>query len=156
MLDSLCDRVLTMTNGVLPTTDRAPTRSIRTNADMARNLGLDDVVDHFTLVVDGGLGFTVLLKFVLWRGAMAELPDDAVAHLARQVRVPASELGSFDFGGRTAKRHRTEIRAYTGFRACSVIDAETLVAWLTEHIAGVERGRTAFARSCWRARIARA
>jgi hypothetical protein len=24
MLDSLCDRVLTMTNGVLPTTDRAP------------------------------------------------------------------------------------------------------------------------------------
>ncbi len=74
---------------------------------MARNLGLDDVVDHFTLVGDEldllrnksgatRLGFAVLLKFVLWRGrfprALRELPDDAVAHLARQVRVPAGEL----------------------------------------------------------------
>ncbi len=85
---------------------------------MARNLGLDDVVDHFTLVGDEldllrnksgatRLGFAVLLKFVLWRGhfprAAHEAPDDAVAHLARQVRVPAAKLASFDFDGRTAK-----------------------------------------------------
>ena len=31
---------------------------------------------------------------------------------------------------RTAQRHRTEIRAYTGFRECSVLDAETLTLWL--------------------------
>lgn len=89
------------------------------------------------------LGFAVLLKFLLWRGrfprVLSELPDDAVTHLARQVRVPATELTSFDFKGRTAKRHRTQIRSYAGFRECSVTDADRLVAWLTEHVAGVER-----------------
>ncbi len=121
---------------------------------MTRNLGLDGAVDHFTLVGDEldmlrnksgatRLGFAVLLKFVLWRGhfprAPRELPDDAVAHLARQVRVPVTELASYDFIGRTARRHRREIRAYTGFRECSVTDADTLTAWLAEHVAGAER-----------------
>ena len=121
---------------------------------MARNLGLDEVVDHFTLIGDElellrnksgatRLGFAVLLKYVLWRGrfppAAQQLPEDAVAHLARQVRVPATELESYDFASRTAQRHRTEIRAYTGFRECSVADAETLTGWLAEHVAGVER-----------------
>jgi hypothetical protein len=121
---------------------------------MARDLGLDDVVDHFTLIGDEldqlrnksgatRLGFAVLLKFLLWRGrfprGLHEVPDDAVAHLARQVRVTAAELGSFDFASRTAKRHRTEIRVYTGFRECSVADAEALVGWLAEHVASGER-----------------
>lgn len=76
---------------------------------MARNLGLDDVVDHFTLVGDEldllrnksgatRLGFAVLLKFLRWHGrfprALRELPDEAVAHLARQVRLTASELAA--------------------------------------------------------------
>lgn len=121
---------------------------------MARNLGLDEVVDHFTLIGDElellrnksgatRLGFAVLLKYVLWRGrfppAAQELPEDAVAHLARQVRVGAGELESYDFASRTAQRHRTEIRAYTGFRECSVADAETLTGWLAEHVASIER-----------------
>ncbi len=62
-----------------------------------------------------------------------------VAHVARQVRVPATELGAFDFAGRTAKRHRTAIRVYTGFRECSVADAEALAGWLAEHVASGER-----------------
>jgi hypothetical protein len=121
---------------------------------MARDLGLDDVVDHFTLIGDEldqlrnksgatRLGFAVLLKFLLWHGrfprGLHEVPDDAVAHLARQVRVPAAALRSFDFASRTAKRHRTEIRAYTGFRECSVADAEALAGWLAEHVASGER-----------------
>ena len=121
---------------------------------MARDLGLDGAVDHFTLIGDEldqlcnksgatRLGFAVLLKFLLWRGRFPqgrhELPDDAVAHLARQVRMPAEDLGSFDFASRTAKRHRTEIRAYTGFRECSVADAEALAGWLAEHVASSER-----------------
>ncbi len=68
-----------------------------------------------------------------------EVPDDAVAHLARQVRVPATELEAFDFASRTAKRHRTEIRVYTGFRECSVAHAEALTEWLTAHVASSER-----------------
>jgi hypothetical protein len=121
---------------------------------VARDLGLDEVVDHFTLIGDElellrnksgatRLGFAVLLKYVLWRGRFPpgshEPPDDAVAHLARQVRVPAGELASYDFASRTAQRHRTEIRAYTGFRECSVADAEALAAWLAEHLASSER-----------------
>ena len=62
-----------------------------------------------------------------------------MAHLARQVHVTATELGSFDFASRTAKRRRTEIRAYTGFRECSVADAEALAGWLAEHVTSGER-----------------
>jgi len=121
---------------------------------VARSLGLNDVVDHFTLIGDElellrnksgatRLGFAVLLKYVIWRGRFPtgsqELPEDAVAHLARQVRVGAGELASYEFAGRTAQRHRTEIRAYTGFRECSVTDAEALTLWLAEHVASIER-----------------
>jgi len=121
---------------------------------MARDLGLDEVVDHFTLVGDevdqlrnkaGGtrLGFALTLKFLLWRGRFPrgrrELADDAVAHVARQVGVAAGEFGSYDMAGRTAQRHRTEIRRYTGFRECSVVDAEKLAFWLASHVAEAER-----------------
>jgi len=121
---------------------------------VARNLGLDEGVDHFTLIGDElellrnksgatRLGFAALLKHVMWLGrfppAAHELPEDAVAHLARQVRVPAGELASYDFSSRTAQRHRTEIRAYTGFRECTVLDAEALTSWLAEHVASIER-----------------
>ena len=57
--------------------------------------------------------------------AAVELTQTATA-LTQPVNVPATELGSFDLASRTAKRHRTEIRAYTGFRECSVADAEAL------------------------------
>jgi TnpA family transposase len=121
---------------------------------MARDLGLDDVIDHFTLIGDEldllhtksgstRLGFAALLKFLLWRGrfprAAHELPGDAVVHLARQVRAPAGDLASFDFAGRSAQRFRGEIRGYTGFRECSVADAEALAVWLAEHVASGER-----------------
>ncbi|HJS93728.1 MAG TPA: DUF4158 domain-containing protein, partial [Solirubrobacteraceae bacterium] len=120
---------------------------------MARNLGLDAVVDHFTLIGDEldqlhnktgatRLGFALTLKFLLWRGRFPrghhELPDDAVAHVARQVGVPADELRAYDSASRTAQRHRSEIRHYTGFRECSVADADTLAVWLATHVAEAE------------------
>ena len=106
---------------------------------MARDLGLDAVVDHFTLVGDERdqlrnkagatrLGFALSLKFLLWRGRFPrgryELAEDAVEHVARQVGVAGDVLGSYDMTSRTAQRHRSEIRRYTGFRECSVADAE--------------------------------
>jgi hypothetical protein len=48
-------------------------------------------------------------------------------------------MGSFDFAGRSAQRYRSEIRRCTGFRECSVFDAETLARWLAEDVASVER-----------------
>lgn len=121
---------------------------------MGRTLGLDEVVDHFTLVGDeiellsnkaGGtrLGFALALKFLQWRGRFAkgrhELADDAVEHVARQVGVPAAEFASYDFVGRTAQRHRSEIRRYSGFRECSVADTDKLGDWLARHVAEIER-----------------
>ena len=112
------------------------------------------MVDHFTLLGDEvdqlrnktgatRLGFALALKFLLWRGRFPrghhELPDDAVEHVARQVGVPAHELRSYDMASRTAQRHRREIRRYTGFRECTVVDAEKLAFWLAKHVAETER-----------------
>ena len=119
-----------------------------------REIGLDDVVEHFTLddserellrnkSGSTRLGFAAMVKFLGWKGrfprARFELPDDAIEHLARQVKVPAVEIGAYDFAGRQIKNHRREIRAHTGFRICSVSDAESLAGWLATQIAQDER-----------------
>jgi hypothetical protein len=92
---------------------------------LARPLDLDELVGHFTLVEDElellrnktgatRLGFGLVLKFLVWKGRFprgrGELPDNAVEHVARQVDVPAVEIDFYDWSGRQAKRHRTEIR----------------------------------------------
>ncbi len=119
-----------------------------------REIGLDDVVEHFTLddrehellrnkSGSTRLGFAALLKFVGWKGrfprGLFELPDDAIEHLARQVKVAAAQIGAYDFTGRQIKNHRREIRTHTGFRICTVRDAEHLAGWLAVHIAQHER-----------------
>ena len=58
----------------------------------------------------------------------SELPDEAVAWVARQVKVPASDLGLFDWEGRTAERARKTVRTFLGFLECSVADADKLTA----------------------------
>ncbi len=110
-----------------------------------REIGLDDVVEQFTLDESERellrnksgstrLGFAAMVKFMGWKGrfprARFELPDDAIEHLARQVKIPAAEIGAYDFAGRQIKNHRREIRAHTGFRICTVSDAESLAGWL--------------------------
>lgn len=59
--------------------------------------------------------------------------------MARQVGVAAAEFVAYDLASRTAKRHRGEIRRYTGFRECSVADADKLIDWLARHVAESER-----------------
>jgi len=119
-----------------------------------REIGLDDVVEHFTLddrerellrnkSGSTRLGFAAMLKFVGWKGrfprGLFELPDDAVEHLALQAKVAAAQIGAYDFTGRQIKNHRREIRAHTGFRICTVRDGEQLAGWLAAHIAQDER-----------------
>ncbi|MDN5918863.1 MAG: Tn3 family transposase, partial [Pseudonocardia sp.] len=121
---------------------------------MARPLDLDELVDQFTLGEDElellrnktgatRLGFGVVLKFLIWKGRFprgrGEVPDNAVEHVARQVGVRASEIGFYDWSGRQAKRHRTEIRERLGFRECSVADAEQLTGWLIAQVTQGER-----------------
>ena len=69
----------------------------------------------------------------------SELSDEAVARVARQVKVPASDIGLFDWEGRTAERLHSVIRKFTGFREFTVADAEKLTAWLAEEVCSRER-----------------
>ena len=68
-----------------------------------------------------------------------ELPPDAVAHVAKQVGVAASELGLYDFTSRAAKRHRSELRDLTGWHECTETDQVKLVAHLVDVIWHDER-----------------
>ncbi|MFG2365039.1 DUF4158 domain-containing protein [Streptomyces mirabilis] len=116
---------------------------------MGRDLGLDGVVDHFTLSGDEAgwlrnktgatrLGFAVQLKFLMWRGRFPrmrlELPPDAVEHVAKQVGIAASELTFYDFTSRAAKRHRSELRDLTGWHECTKTDLVKLVSHLVDVI----------------------
>ncbi|MER6951029.1 DUF4158 domain-containing protein [Nonomuraea sp. NPDC000554] len=60
----------------------------------------------------------------------SELPDEAVAFVAAQVKVPATELSLFDWQGRTAECHRAQIRTFLDFSECTVADVERLTHWL--------------------------
>ncbi len=134
---------------------------------MARGLELDELVEHFTLLPDevallgdksgaSRLGFALLLRHFTLAGRFptgrSELADEAVEFVARQVEVPAAELGFYDWSGRTIKRHRAEVRRALGFRECNVEDADKLTDWLTSQVAEAERRpeqvRTALLQRC--------
>jgi len=67
------------------------------------------------------------------------LPDNSIDFVAKQVGVSVAEIGFYDWDGRQIKRHRVEIRRTTGFRECSVADAEKLIGWLADGVCQVER-----------------
>jgi Domain of unknown function (DUF4158)/Tn3 transposase DDE domain len=115
---------------------------------------LDELVEHWTLLDDERqliagkrgptrLGFAVLLKFYARAGRFprgrAELDDEAVAFVARQVGVPASELGFYEWAGSTIEYHRSQIRRHLGFRECTADDAVKLTGWLADGVCQAER-----------------
>ncbi|MGH3518510.1 MAG: Tn3 family transposase [Haloechinothrix sp.] len=121
---------------------------------MAREPNQDELIDRWTLVenelalVAGKrgttrLGFALLLRFYTGRGRFprgrGEIPDAAVDYVARQVGVAARELAFYDWSGRTIEFHRGQIRRASGFRECSVADADKLTEWLVAHVTRVER-----------------
>ncbi|CAI7974472.1 hypothetical protein FRAHR75_1390014 [Frankia sp. Hr75.2] len=121
---------------------------------MARVLDEDELVGNWTLVGDEleqlsgrrgatKLGFALLLRFYAVHGRFpmgrSEIPDQAVAYVAKLVGVPAAELGLYPWDGRTIKAHRADIRKYFGFRECSVPDADKAAAWLAVEVCEKER-----------------
>ncbi|WP_406177315.1 DUF4158 domain-containing protein [Streptomyces sp. NBC_00996] len=84
------------------------------------------------------VGFAVQLKSLTWRGRFPklriQLPPDAVEHVAKQVGVLAAELAFYDFTGRTAKRHRSELRRLTGWHEYGVNEEVKLTAHLVDAI----------------------
>lgn len=94
---------------------------------MAVKIGEDELIESWTLVGEESgqvagkrgatrLGFPLLLNFYAPYGRFPRgrggLPDDAVAYFARQVGVPASDLGFDEWDGRTVEYHRAQVRKW--------------------------------------------
>jgi len=62
-----------------------------------------------------------------------------VNFVALQMKVPAGDLGFYEWSGSTIEYHRAQIRQHLGYRECGVTDAERLTAWLVEHVTQAER-----------------
>ena len=90
----------------------------------------DELTQHWTLSDDESLllgektgatrlAFAVLLKAFQYEGRFPlrrdTVPMSVVAHLAAQVAVPLTAYATADWDGRSARRHRAEIRAYCGY-----------------------------------------
>jgi Domain of unknown function (DUF4158) len=132
-----------------------PTPYSRENrTPVTRVLDEDELIGNWTLAGDEleqlpgrrgatKLGFALLLRFYAVHGRFpagrSEIPDQAVAHVARLVDVPAAELGFYEWDGRTIKAHRADIRRYFGFRECSVADADKAAEWLAANVCEKER-----------------
>ncbi len=121
---------------------------------VGRRLDDDELIERWTLVgeeldqVAGKRGptrlaFALLLRFHALHGRFprgrGELPEEAVAYVAGLVKVSAADLGLYEWEGRTVEYHRAQIRAFLGFRECTVADAEKLTAWLAENVCDTER-----------------
>jgi len=89
------------------------------------------------------LGFALLLKhysrFGRFPRGRSDLPASVVEFVAGQVGVDASELGFYEWAGRTIEYHRNQIRAHLGFRVATISDQEKLTAWLANNVAHAER-----------------
>ena len=59
--------------------------------------------------------------------------------VARQIGVDGSEVGSYEWSGRTIEYHRAQIRAHLGFRVATVADQEEMTAWLAVNVAHAEQ-----------------
>ena len=98
--------------------------------------------DEYALVMTkhraNRLGFAILLTFFRERGRFprhsSEIESPGIAALSQQLEVPTPVDGEAFLAGRTAERLRAEIRGRFGFREATVADAETLTAWLRDHV----------------------
>ncbi len=114
-----------------------------------REWELDDLIASWTLVdVDLEVlagkhsatrsSFAVMLKFFEIEGRFprhgGEVPPAAVDYLARQLGLEAGEGSRFEVVGRSAERHRTQIRDLLGFRVFSRGDEDKMIGWLADEV----------------------
>jgi len=88
------------------------------------------------------LGFMLLLKFFQLEGrfpsAPHEIPEQAVIFLSEQTQVPPEAWQDYPWEGITIRRHRSEIRKWTGFREATLKDAKKLESWLLNDVLPTE------------------
>ena len=80
------------------------------------------------------LGFAVLMKYFQVAGRFpdnpGEVPRDVIRFIADQIDIPWKVWRKYQWNGRAAQYHRSEIREYFGYRKASEEDAKTLTEWL--------------------------
>ncbi len=116
---------------------------------------VDELIEFWTLLDEDrallarrrgatALGFAVLLKHYsrhgrFPRGRSDVADDEAIAFIAGQLGVDASDLGFYEWAGRTIEYHRAQIRDHLGYRVATVADQDELTGWLSEVVAHAER-----------------
>lgn len=120
----------------------------------AETLALEEPLEFWTLLDDERelvagkrgstrIGFALLLRFFTVHGRFpadaGEYPPEVVDFVGRQVGVDVSEFASYEWRGRTAEYHRSQIRRFLGFRECSVQDSEKVTDWLADAVCEAQR-----------------
>ena len=115
---------------------------------------VDELIEFWTLLDEDrellagkrgstALGFALLLKHYSRHGRFprgrGEIVDGVVRFVAGQLGVDASDLGFYEWSGRTIEYHRAQIRDHLCFRVATLEDQERLTAWLAESVAQAER-----------------
>jgi len=115
---------------------------------------VDELIEFWTLLDEDrlllagrrgatALGFAVLLKYYSRHGRFprgrSDVADEVVAFIAGQLGVGASDLGFYEWAGRTIEYHRAQIRDHLGYRVATVADQEELTGWLSKTVAYAER-----------------
>jgi TnpA family transposase len=121
---------------------------------MKRNWIIDELIDYFTLTPGDlelianktgstRLGFSVLVKYFKLEAQFpfnkAEIPQDIVKFIAKQLKTDPMIFKKYDLHGRTYIYHRAQIRGYYNFSETSVEDANELSEWLFRNIPCYDR-----------------
>ncbi|MCW4356113.1 Tn3 family transposase [Hoyosella sp. YIM 151337] len=120
---------------------------------MRQDWSVEDLVASWTLIGEDWrlvgnktgatrLAFAVMLKFfeieARFPSQASEIPTDAVAYVAEQVKVDPTEFPNYRWAGRTIEYHRAQIRAVFGFREFTRADEDKLADWLSLEVCPVE------------------
>jgi hypothetical protein len=83
------------------------------------------------------LGYMLMLKYFQQEGKFPQrkqdIPGQIIVHIAQQLRMQESAYASYNWTGRTQKRHRSHIRSLLGFRIGTAADANEVTEWLSSH-----------------------
>src|SRR6476646_4151661 len=123
-------------------------------SSMKRQWAPEELVEQFTLLLDemallqtkvgaNQLGFAVWLKFFQQEArfprSRQEVPQAVVSYIAGQLDLSPRLLQEYNAQGRTAARHRIEIREFFGFQESNLQDAQAIKDWLCQQVLVYER-----------------
>ncbi len=84
------------------------------------------------------LGFAIQLKHFQYNGrflySQAEIAKGPLSFIAEQLEVSGSDIETYDFDGRSGRRHRIEILTFLGMQRVTASDKKAFSEWLYKEI----------------------